>query len=115
METQDVIYKNATFDIFGHSVVTIPHFSYPRPTVKRRSGFLFPQIDFNTNDGVSITTPYFYDISQDKNLTISPTIFSEHLPLIGMEYKDLTMVIIILIRILSQVKIIMAVLFKTNV
>lgn len=87
---QDVSYKNVQFEIFSQPIISVPDFTYPRPDVKRRSGWLVPEFDLDTLDGANITMPYFFELSQDKTLTLSPRIYTEHLPLLQADYKQRT-------------------------
>jgi LPS-assembly protein len=66
----------------------LPYFFHPDPTVKRRSGFLTPSFVNIKSLGASTTIPYFYAISDDKDITISNKIFMEHHPLVLSEYRQ---------------------------
>ena len=89
-KTQDVYYDNPTLEILGTPALSLPFFTYPRPTVERRSGILPPEVAIDTNNGVGVTTPYFYEISQDKNMTLAPRFYSENNPLWQSGYKQRT-------------------------
>lgn len=52
-ETQDINYQNATVEIKGVPVLYTPFLSHPDPTVKRRSGFLFPKLSSNSYLGAA--------------------------------------------------------------
>ena len=56
-ETQDVNYQNATLEFKGVPVFYTPFLSHPDPTVKRRSGFLFPRIRSNSYLGAQQCSP----------------------------------------------------------
>ena len=63
-----IYYDNAIIKVYDIPIFFIPKFSHPDPTVARRSGFLPPAISDTKNLGESITMPYFFNISKDKNL-----------------------------------------------
>jgi LPS-assembly protein len=66
-------FENATIDFFGLPVAYFPFLSAPDTTVKRKSGFLFPTIGTNSAYGESITTPYYFNLAPNYDLTLSPT------------------------------------------
>ena len=80
-------YKNAWLDLYDIPVVYFPRFFHPDPTVKRRSGFLIPTIQSsNTNSFMNI--PYFQVISDNKDLTFSPRLYTENKILLQTEYRQ---------------------------
>ena len=72
---KDLIYKNAILKIYDVPVLYFPKFFHPDPTVKRRSGFLQPQINSSKSLGSSIYVPYFKTLGSDKDYTFKPTLF----------------------------------------
>ena len=70
---KSVEYRDATLEMFGLPVLYLPYFSHPDPTVKRQSGFLFPSYGSSSDLGTFIRVPYYWAISDDKDLTFSPT------------------------------------------
>ena len=50
---------------------------HPDPTVKRRSGFLQPQLNRSQTLGDSIYIPYFKTLGVDKDYTFKPTFFDD--------------------------------------
>ena len=53
-------------------------FFHPDPTVNRQSGFLFPRFMNNSNLGFSTQIPYYVAIDVDKDLTISPRVYTNN-------------------------------------
>jgi LPS-assembly protein len=72
-EKHDLIYRDASMDMWGVPMMYIPYFTTPDPTVKRRSGFLTPTLGRTENVGVFATIPYYYTISPDFDITFRPT------------------------------------------
>ena len=64
-----IYYKNAWLKIYDVPVLYYPFFFHPDPTVARQSGFLTPQIGESQTLGSSAYLPYFYVISDKKDLT----------------------------------------------
>lgn len=67
-----VEYRDAWLEVMGVPVAYTPYLSHPDPTVKRESGFLTPTAGMNSNLGPSVTIPYFWAISGNEDITISP-------------------------------------------
>ncbi|MBO4520003.1 MAG: LPS-assembly protein LptD [Alphaproteobacteria bacterium] len=73
-EARDMSAYNATMTIEDVPVMYFPYFSYPDPTVKRRSGFLIPNIKSNRAMGLGVTVPYYWEISPYTDFLFSPLI-----------------------------------------
>lgn len=79
-ENKNVEYQNAFLEIKGVPVLYTPFFSHPDPSVKHRSGFLFPRFMSNSYLGAAIQPQYFWDISPQENLTFNPIISTDKNP-----------------------------------
>ena len=69
-----IFYESAVLKIYDFPIFYFPKFFHPDPSVKRQSGFLMPQFANNSSVGFSTSIPYFWAISDDKDMTISPKI-----------------------------------------
>ena len=87
---KQIIYKDAWLELYDFPVVYFPKFFHPDPSVKRQSGFLKPELGSSNNLGSSVYTPYFFVISEDKDLTIKPRLFDNNKFLLQNEYRQLT-------------------------
>jgi LPS-assembly protein len=85
---KQINYKNAWIEIYDFPVVYFPKFFHPDPTVKRQSGFLSPEL--GSGLGNSVYTPYFFVISDEKDLTIKPKLFDDNKFLLQNEYRQKT-------------------------
>ena len=74
---KDMIYKNAILKIYDVPVLYFPKFFHPDPSVKRRDGFLQPQLNNSETLGSSLYIPYFKTLGHDKDLTFKPTFFEK--------------------------------------
>jgi len=74
---KDMIYKNAVLKIYDVPVLYFPKFFHPDPSVKRRSGFLQPQLNNSETLGSSLYIPYFKTLGPDKDLTFKTTFFEK--------------------------------------
>ena len=86
--TKTVYYENAILKIYDFPVLYMPKFYHPDPTVKRRSGFLVPSFSKNSNMGSAVLAPYFMDISNDKDLTLTPHLYVNNNPLLQAEFRQ---------------------------
>ncbi len=87
-ETKTLKYKNAWLKLYDFPIVYFPKFSHPDPTVKRKSGFLTPKFSTSRNIGSSVDIPYFYIISDNKDLTFKPKIFFNDELVLQNEYRQ---------------------------
>ena len=85
--TKTVYYDKAVLKIYDFPIFYFPKFFHPGPTVKRRSGFLFPKFADNTSVGFSTSLPYFWAISDSQDITITPKIYSNENLLVMNEYR----------------------------
>jgi len=70
---QTLYYENATFELFGFPIAWFPYLSTPDPSVTHASGFLAPRVSYNAlTTGFGVGQPYFWAISPDKDLTVTP-------------------------------------------
>jgi len=73
---KQIIYKKAWLELYDYPVAYFPKFFHPDPSVKRQSGLLRPAIGDHEILGDSIYVPYFYVISDDKDITLKPRLFN---------------------------------------
>jgi LPS-assembly protein len=72
-EDQNIYFEDTRFELFGVPIAWLPYFYIPDPSVKQRSGFLAPQYRHDSMTGYALTVPYYYAISPNYDLTLSPT------------------------------------------
>ena len=87
-EKKIINYKHAWLEIYDKPIIYFPKFFHPDPTVKRQSGFLMPQIIDSSSLGLSLKLPYYKVLSDNKDLTFTPRIFSENEALFQNEYRQ---------------------------
>ena len=87
---KQIAYKNAWLEVYDFPVVYFPKFFHPDPSVKRQSGLLKPELGSSNNLGSSVYIPYFLAISEDKDLTIKPRLFTDNKFLLQNEYRQKT-------------------------
>ena len=87
---KQIIYKNAWLNILDFPIVYFPKFFHPDPSVKRQSGLIRPEIGDHDTLGDSIYLPYFFVVSDDKDLTIKPRLFNSGATVLQGEYRHKT-------------------------
>jgi LPS-assembly protein len=87
-EKKDIIYKNPILRIYDFPVFYFPKFTHPDPTVRRRSGFLQPQLNNSDLTGSAFLIPYFHVLSETKDFTFKPSIFDSNIYMYQTEYRQ---------------------------
>jgi LPS-assembly protein len=72
-----VYYKNARLEFFGIPVAYTPIFFHPDPTVRRKTGFLIPSFVSGETIGTGVTTPFFWNLAPNYDVTFSPTFLTK--------------------------------------
>ena len=85
---KQLIYENSVLKLYDIPIFYFPKFFHPDPTVKRQSGFLLPKLNNSNILGSSINTPYFHVISENKDLTFNPILFSKDIKMFQNEYRQ---------------------------
>jgi len=91
-ETERMSYQHARMELFGLPILYTPYFSHPTPDAKRKSGFLFPSYSSISTLGFALTTPYYYSIAPEMDLTLEPTLTSEEGMILAGKFRHLTSV-----------------------
>ncbi len=81
-------YKNAWLKVYDKPILYFPKFFHPDPTVKRQSGFLMPTFSTSNNLGNYLSVPYFYAISDNKDLTFTPRFYDKQKTLYQTEFRQ---------------------------
>ena len=85
---KQIIYKDALLKIYDVPVLYFPKFFHPDPSVKRQSGFLQPQLNNSNILGSSFLLPYFHVLGDNKDFTLTPTIFDKDIYMLQNEYRQ---------------------------
>lgn len=68
--------KHGLFKVKGIDVIYLPYIVIPILS-KRETGVLIPRISQRTGEGIALEQPFFWAISDDKDLTLSPTFWAQ--------------------------------------
>jgi LPS-assembly protein len=63
-------FEDARIEFFGVPLAYVPFMSAPDPTVKRKSGFLFPALSESSQYGYGIEPKYFWALAPNYDLTV---------------------------------------------
>tara|TARA_B100001564_G_C20661887_1_gene681935 strand:+ start:632 stop:3253 length:2622 start_codon:yes stop_codon:yes gene_type:complete len=85
---KQLIYENSILKLYDFPIFYFPKFFHPDPTVNRQSGFLVPKLNNSNTLGSSVSLPYFHIISDNKDFTLNPTIYSKNTQIIQSEYRQ---------------------------
>ena len=72
-----ISYQDAQFELFGQPIFYLPYFEHPDPSVKRKSGFLAPEIGMSEDLGFFTEVPYYLALSPHYDFTFRPRYMSE--------------------------------------
>ncbi len=88
-EARDVVYRNPVFEVAGLPVAYLPRFRHPDPTVRRRSGFLVPEVDAGTSYGFGLRVPYYLAPAPDREALLSVFATTADGPIVEGSYRQL--------------------------
>lgn len=72
-KNNDVVeYKDAFFDILNVPVMYLPYISIPSPTLKRRTGFLYPLFTYAKSNGCVVAPRFLWSISNSQEAILKP-------------------------------------------
>jgi len=86
-----VRYEDAKLEFLGIPIAYVPFFSHADPSVKRKSGFLLPNITGGQGVGIGLTVPYFFNLAPNYDITFSPTVYSRQGFLGQLEWRHRVM------------------------
>ncbi len=72
-----VYYRNARLEFLGIPVAWAPVFFHPDPTVRRKTGLLVPSVLQSDAIGTGVTTPFFWNLAPNYDITFSPTFLTK--------------------------------------
>ena len=86
---KQIIYSDAWLELYDYPVAYFPKFFHPDPSVSRQSGILRPALGDHDTLGDSIYLPYFFVISDEKDITLKPRLFDNR-KVLQTEYRQET-------------------------
>lgn len=86
-QEQMVYFTDARIEFFGLPVAYLPYFAVPDPTVTRKTGWLVPSIGYASRVGASLSTPYYWALAPNYDVTFTPTAYSRQGLLADVEWR----------------------------
>ncbi|HEX7819025.1 MAG TPA: LPS assembly protein LptD [Sphingobium sp.] len=83
-----VHYVGARMELFGLPLLPLPGLAHPVGG-RSGSGFLVPDIGIVQN-GLEFAVPYYFDLAPNRDLTVTPHVYSNVLPMIQGKYRQFT-------------------------
>ena len=85
-----ITYKGASLNLLGMPIVALPGLSHPDGSESGGSGLLVPDVRISRNNGGEIALPYYWRIADNRDLTITPHVYTEVLPALEVQYRQIT-------------------------
>ena len=76
-KAKTIRFHHSRFEFFGLPIAYFPVFEVPDPTVKRKTGFLMPGINYKSELGVGVQVPYYIALSPTYDLTLVGRYYSK--------------------------------------
>jgi LPS-assembly protein len=83
-----VRFEGGRFHLFGITLPLLPVFSVSTSS-GGVTGWLVPDITYSSKKGLEIAAPYHWQMSSDRDLTLTPHLYTGVLPAIEAKYRDL--------------------------
>jgi LPS-assembly protein len=80
-------FEDARIEFFGVPLAYVPFMSTPDPTVKRKSGFLFPSLSETSQYGYAVQPTYFWALAPNYDLTLSTLLSTKQGALVEAEWR----------------------------
>ena len=84
-----VQYKGARIELFGLPLIPLPGLSH-QASNRSGSGLLVPDIRIDRVNGVELALPYYLQLAPNRDVTITPHLYTSAAPMLEGEYRALT-------------------------
>ncbi|MBC7985288.1 MAG: LPS-assembly protein LptD [Sphingomonadaceae bacterium] len=84
-----ISYRDARFTLFGITFLALPAFSHPDSSAGGSSGLLVPEFRISRTNGLEIAFPYYMQLADNRDLTLTPRVYSGVVPSIEAHYRHL--------------------------
>lgn len=85
-----IYFKNAKFEFLGVPIAWVPFFSTADPSVKRKTGFLTPTFGYSDTLGTTVSTPFFWNLAPNYDVTFTPHVLTRQGFLAELEWRQRT-------------------------
>jgi LPS-assembly protein len=88
--THRISYIGARISFLGTPILFLPGLSHPDGSESSGSGLLLPKIQYNKVNGGELALPYFFHLAPNRDLTVTPHIYTNVYPGLELQYRQLT-------------------------
>jgi LPS-assembly protein len=85
-----ISYQGAALNLLGVPVFALPGLSHPDGSQGGGTGLLVPEVRLDRQNGFEISVPYYIRIAPNRDATLTPHVYTDALPMIEGEYRQLT-------------------------
>ena len=85
-----ISYDGARISFLGAPILWLPGLSHPDGSEGGGSGFLLPDVKYSRVNGAEFALPYYIQLAPNRDLTITPHIYTEVMPALEAQYRALT-------------------------
>ena len=86
-----ISYKDARLTMFGATILWLPGLSHPDGSGGGGgTGLLVPDFRYSRTNGLEAAMPYYLQLGPNRDLTVTPHVYSEVLPALEGQYRALT-------------------------
>jgi LPS-assembly protein len=83
-------YEGAGLNLLGTRIVGLPWLSHPDGSGTGGTGLLVPDIRLSSRNGFEIALPYYVKLAPNRDLTVTPHVYTGVLPMLEAEYRQIT-------------------------
>ena len=84
-----IFYRGARLHVLGVPVPLLPIFSHPDGSGSGGAGLLVPDFRYSRVNGAELSVPYYWTLGPNRDLTVTPYVYSKVAPAIGAQYRQL--------------------------
>jgi LPS-assembly protein len=84
-----VRFEGGRLQLFGLTLPLLPVFNIPRDQRGGATGFLVPDIAYSSVKGVEVALPYHWQFGSNRDLTLTPHVYTGVLPAVEAKYRQL--------------------------
>lgn len=88
-KTERVRFQGGRLQLFGINVPLLPIFNVSRGK-QGATGFLVPDFSYSSRNGLEVAVPYHWQIAPNRDLTVTPHVYTTVLPALSAEYRNLS-------------------------
>jgi LPS-assembly protein len=83
-------YEGAALNLLGARIIALPWLSHPDGSGGGGTGLLVPDIRLSSRNGLEVAVPYYMKLAPNRDLTVTPHLYTGVLPMLEGEYRQIT-------------------------